>query len=399
MGYESLSTVVVLAIVVILMVGWLPRRTVKGMKRVIEHREDRFSPSLHLVDADSGTRFSDVSTPQAKGAIMQSSEAQGGRMSEEHIAQVRTLRRAAIRRRRIIVVALAVTTIAVIVAAVALHFSAWFALIPAVMLVAVMALGVRAAKRARDWEQKVARYRSRMRKQAAAERERARAEQAERRRLHDAELAEARRIAEAQVPTDVMPEGEIRQAVERGKADRDRALNKRKQEAAAKAEVAPEATPDRRNAGLSIHDERDKQQDTAEHAEDKPVSKEISVPDQSSQDLISFSLGAPRNGVEVRQAVPESMEIKSTRQVAKAIPPVRPVEQAEPVEPLIVPSDAMSDMDEDESGARVEAGVQLNEVSVKDFHDTEVSAEVTAPDATSDSLGTGLEAILARRGA
>ena len=399
MGYESLSTVVVLAIVVILMVGWLPRRTVKGMKRVIEHREDRFSPSLHLVDADSGTRFSDVSTPQAKGAIMQSSEAQGGRMSEEHIAQVRTLRRAAIRRRRIIVVALAVTTIAVIVAAVALHFSAWFALIPAVMLVAVMALGVRAAKQARDWEQKVARYRSRMRKQAAAERERARAEQAERRRLHDAELAEARRIAEAQVPTDVMPEGEIRQAVERGKADRDRALKKRKQEAAAKAEVAPEATPDRRNAGLSIHDERDKQQDTAEHAEDKPVSKETSVPDQSSQDLISFSLGAPRNGVEVRQAVPESMEIKSTRQVAKAIPPVRPVEQAEPVEPLIVPSDAMSDMDEDESGARVEAGVQLNEVSVKDFHDTEVSAEVTAPDATSDSLGTGLEAILARRGA
>ena len=71
--------------------------------------------------------------------------------------------------------------------------------------------------------------------------------------------------------------------------------------------------------------------------------------------------------MEVRQAVPESMEIKSTRQVAKAIPPVRPVEQAEPVEPLIVPSDAMSDMDEDESGARVEAGVQLNEVSVKDF--------------------------------
>ena len=157
MGYESLSTVVVLAIVVILMVGWLPRRTVKGMKRVIEHREDRFSPSLHLVDADSGTRFSDVSTPQAKGAIMQSSEAQGGRMSEEHIAQVRTLRRAAIRRRRIIVVALAVTTIAVIVAAVALHFSAWFALIPAVMLVAVMTLGVRAAKPAREWEQKGAR--------------------------------------------------------------------------------------------------------------------------------------------------------------------------------------------------------------------------------------------------
>lgn len=71
MGYESLSTVVVLAIVVILMLIWLPRRTIKGMKRVIEHREDRFSPSLHLVDADSGTRFSDEHTPQPKGAIMQ----------------------------------------------------------------------------------------------------------------------------------------------------------------------------------------------------------------------------------------------------------------------------------------------------------------------------------------
>ena len=54
MGYESLSTVVVLAIVIILMVFWLPKRTVKGMKRVIEHREDRFSPSLHLVDAERG---------------------------------------------------------------------------------------------------------------------------------------------------------------------------------------------------------------------------------------------------------------------------------------------------------------------------------------------------------
>ena len=33
------------------------------------------------------------------------------------------------------------------------------------------------------------------------------------------------------------------------------------------------------------------------------------------------------------------------------------------------------------------------------FHDSEIHAQVDAPDATSDSLGTGLEAILARRGA
>ena len=71
MGYESLSTVIVLVIVVLMLAVWLPRRTVNGMKHVMEHREDRYSSSLHLVDADSGTKFSDVRTPQAKGAIMQ----------------------------------------------------------------------------------------------------------------------------------------------------------------------------------------------------------------------------------------------------------------------------------------------------------------------------------------
>lgn len=45
MGYESLSTVVVLVIVAIIIVVWLPVRTANGMKRVDEHRQDRYSPS------------------------------------------------------------------------------------------------------------------------------------------------------------------------------------------------------------------------------------------------------------------------------------------------------------------------------------------------------------------
>ncbi len=49
MGYESLSTVVVLVIVAIIIVVWLPVRTANGMKRVDEHRQDRYSPSLHIV--------------------------------------------------------------------------------------------------------------------------------------------------------------------------------------------------------------------------------------------------------------------------------------------------------------------------------------------------------------
>ena len=51
------------------------------------------------------------------------------------------------------------------------------------------------------------------------------------------------------------------------------------------------------------------------------------------------------------------------------------------------------------SAARVDEGVHLREVDVPGFHDAEVRADVEAPDVTSDSLGTGLEAILARRSA
>ena len=57
------------------------------------------------------------------------------------------------------------------------------------------------------------------------------------------------------------------------------------------------------------------------------------------------------------------------------------------------------DPDADEAAARVDEGVHLREVDVPGFHDAEVRADVEAPDVTSDSLGTGLEAILARRSA
>lgn len=393
MGYESLSTVVVLAIVVILMAVWLPRRTVKGMKRVIEHREDRFSPSLHLVDADSGTRFSDDTVAKAKGVLMQSTQAHAGGMSEEHIAQVRALRHAAIRRRRIIVVSLLAITAVVLVFAIALHFSPMFALIPAALLAAVLALGIRAAKQAAVWEQKVSKYRSKMRKRAAAERKRAqeKEKQSARVKLREQGAAEAvRNVDVEQVKTDVVSAGEIRQAIDRGKADRDAAMLKRRENASSKAsqqlsqravseaETAAEDTG--KKAGLSIHDERE-----------ESTGMSMTVRTNASQDLISFSLGAPRDGVSNVQDSPESMEIKSTKQVAKAVP----VE----ADPLISPSDAISDMDADEAASRVDEGVHLRVVDVSDFHDAEVSAEVDAPDATSDSLGTGLEAILARRSA
>ena len=134
----------------------------------------------------------------------------------------------------------------------------------------------------------------------------------------------------------------------RGKADRDAAVKRRKEEMSSKeetqtAEKAVDQTTERADAapadvkevGLSIHDERD---NMAEEA------KTVAV--KSTQDLISFSLGAPRDGADVEVDAPESMEIKSTKQVAKAVPVETPSDEAEP---LIPPSDAMGSMDADEA--------------------------------------------------
>ena len=117
----------------------------------------------------------------------------------------------------------------------------------------------------------------------------------------------------------------------------------------------------------------------------------------ASQDLISFSLGSPRNGNDIAPAAPESMEIKSTRQVAKAVPPTAST-VSDNVEPLIVPTDAISSMDSDEAAARVEAGVHLQDVDTVGFHDSEVSAALRLP-ASPPILGVGLASIMARRGA
>lgn len=43
MGYEQLSTVIVLIIVLIGVVVWLPIRTSNSMRHVEEHRDDRYS--------------------------------------------------------------------------------------------------------------------------------------------------------------------------------------------------------------------------------------------------------------------------------------------------------------------------------------------------------------------
>ena len=408
MEYESLSTIVVLVIIGIIMAVWLPKRTVNGMKQVVKHRSDRYSSSLHLVSEESGTRFSDVRTPQAKGAIMPATQTDHEK-NRAYIAQVRGLRRAAARRRRWLAGGLLAAAVVVLVLAIALHFSPFYALIPAALCAVVCALGVRASKQARAWEAKMAaKERDRKRKTAAVAKSAAkqRAQQA-------AAQVAAAAPHEEDARTDVLEQREIRRALHQGRIEQQEALARRQAEqaalaaqskaqpaqpAAAKSAEQPAVVSEnhRMHAQLVVrdHDTAYPLDETNELSRVSPASAVDAFDMAVNQDLISFSLGSPRNGVEIEQDDALSLEIKSTRQVAKATPRA--------VEPDAEPAPAASDAAEpaEESGQTDAKAAQPKRAAVNDsvaFHETEASAAVEAPDETSDSLGSSLETILARR--
>lgn len=408
MEYESLSTIVVLVIIGIIMAVWLPKRTVNGMKQVVKHRSDRYSSSLHLVSEESGTRFSDVRTPQAKGAIMPATQTDHEK-NRAYIAQVRGLRRAAARRRRWLAGGLLAAAVVVLVLAIALHFSPFYALIPAALCAVVCALGVRASKQARAWEAKMAaKERDRKRKTAAV------AKRAVKQRAQQAAAQVAAAAPhEEDARTDVLEQREIRRALHQGRIEQQEALARRQAEqaalaaqskaqpaqpAAAKSAEQPAVVSEnhRMHAQLVVrdHDTAYPLDETNELSRVSPASAVDAFDMAVNQDLISFSLGSPRNGVEIEQDDALSLEIKSTRQVAKATP-----RAAEPnAESVPAASDAAEPAEE--SGQTDAKAAQPNRAAVNDsvaFHETEASAAVEAPDETSDSLGSSLETILARR--
>ena len=408
MKYESLSTIVVLVIIGIIMAVWLPKRTVNGMKQVVKHRSDRYSSSLHLVSEESGTRFSDVRTPQAKGAIMPATQTDHEK-NRAYIAQVRGLRRAAARRRRWLAGGLLAAAVVVLVLAIALHFSPFYALIPAALCAVVCALGVRASKQARAWEAKMAaKERDRKRKTAAV------AKRAAKQRAQQAAAQVAAAAPhEEDARTDVLEQREIRRALHQGRIEQQEALARRQAEqaalaaqskaqpaqpAAAKSAEQPAVVSEnhRMHAQLVVrdHDTAYPLDETNELSRVSSASAVDAFDMAVNQDLISFSLGSPRNGVEIEQDDALSLEIKSTRQVAKATPRA--------VEPDAEPAPAASDAAEpaEESGQTDAKAAQPKRAAVNDsvaFHETEASAAVEAPDETSDSLGSSLETILARR--
>ncbi|WP_146192003.1 hypothetical protein [Bifidobacterium catulorum] len=356
---------------------------------------------------------------------MQSS-GQAARLDDKKIAHVRALRRDAIRRRRILVLSLAVVAVVVLVLALALHFSPLFALIPVALDAAVLALGARASKQAREWEHMVAKAkkaaRNRSRQEAASVQQTPAMRAARRLRHVDADEARAddARTGEDSA-TYAMSEQEIRRTIEQAKAEKQAALEAREvqraaveaanrkareevaarkraeaeerrrreeaerrraearaaeakkaeQERRARAEArsrqegestAAKTTDGRRQATprqsvqanvqatvqatmqatvqtvstktpqprpseakaptKPVHEPKPAEPDdyTAELAKVSPSHPLDAFELASNQDLISFSLGSPRQGNEVAASEPQSREIKSTKQVAHAEP-------------------------------------------------------------------------------
>lgn len=377
MGYESVSALIVLIILVALWFGWLPKRTVNGMKTMLEHREDRFSPTLHLVGEWSAARICDGTGMLAKGACMQPTQRKRT-LTPERIARIRAARRAAIRRRCVLVGALAVLTVLVFIVGCSGAFSPAFVLIPGAMLAAVLYFGSRAAKHAREWEARVAKMRSGSlesvdlandslrNKSLKSESLKLESSKKQSLKSEPSESTE-QHSSRDDTATSVMEKGEIKVALMRAQEERNAALLARS-----------EATEDAENAAENVPE------NAAENA----------AAIENNQDLISFSLGSDVKydlGDSVAAAkAPESLEIKSTKQVAKAIPVVKPAKSK------AIKSKAAKSAKTSES----KYAKNLQKSTSSQFHAEEQKSQVEAPASSADSLGVAnLREVLARRNA
>lgn len=382
MGYESLSTVVVLVIVIIAIAVWLPARTANGMKRAAEHRQDRYSPSLRIVEAEDGRRFGDIEPYQAKGAAMPAST-QSARLTTEHIAHIRELRRESIRRRQILVASLLAVAIVVFALAFIVHYSPLFALIPLALTAAVLAMGANAARQARQWERRVSRYEQK--KTSATPTRQGQIDSPAKNHAAESAAPAVQTSRADDAATEVMEQRQIRRVLHDAEVEQAKAKALREAQAKADREAAAPQAADHSEAetpSLTVRDERDAHDSVADDATSELASvqpaRALDVFDMAtSQDLISFSLGADH----AEDNAPESLEIKSTRQVSKATPA-----EPEMVNKLI-----------DEAKA-VKAQADHSAAQPESFHEHEERAEVQAPVATSESLSVGLDSILARRG-
>ncbi|NEG96392.1 hypothetical protein GFD17_06420 [Bifidobacterium sp. SMB2] len=380
------------------------------------------------------------------------------RLDDTKIAHVRALRRDAIRRRRVLVLSLLAVAVVILVLALALHFSPLFALIPVALDAVVLALGVRASKQAREWERQVALAKKRAkikRAKTAASVERTPA------------MAKAAAGSVDSTKTGAMSQEDIRRTIELAKAEKQAAIAERKAREAQRKAAVEAANEKARKEMEARAREREEHAVQAEGKSERPASyepkshkpaqpaeadrkadvagkapaasKAAAKPVQehkpaepedytaelekvtsahaldafelaSNQDLISFSLGSPRQGQEVPVAEPQSLEIKSTKQVAHAEPvkadakPVAVAEEKPAVQDAAAEQDARDREAKQVVKQSAEAVAQIISAKKTGEHKARrnerkaVAAEsVSAPAASSDSLGVDVDAVLARR--
>lgn len=209
MTFESFSGILVCVVLVAFVLWWFPTHASQSMKNATRHSGDRFSESMRIIDVDAHHDETD-DTPRSGGlveGISQVGDAVDGshntseatviedspatRQSEQlpatklstsqgkpgkskghasaedfdndTVRAIRQARRKAFKRRRIVVGVLCTATVVTLAVMLALHCSPAWALIPVAMLAVVLGCGIHASSKARAWERRLALYRSQRR--------------------------------------------------------------------------------------------------------------------------------------------------------------------------------------------------------------------------------------------
>ncbi|MCI1983347.1 MAG: hypothetical protein LKJ47_01035 [Bifidobacteriaceae bacterium] len=313
-------------------------------------------------------------------------------LSEEKISEIRSLRRASIRRRQILVGSLLLVAVALVVLGIVLHFSPLFALIPVALIAVVLFFGARAAKVARAWEESV-----------ASGGTTADSSDVESSHVTDsitvstpeaAGLSPAGHEVLETAPTYVIPVNDVREVLRKQAQEKAAAIAKRhdarearaaaKLQAAAQVRAAeevvaeaaadesgkvteapsyaPKSAPAPTSEAEAIEDGNADDETTTVNVVAKAAAQADTRESTSDKDLISFSLG--ESEVPSETDTVKSAEIKSYKQVSKAVPKSREEQKA------------------------MFADVAPSETEL---------ASVAAPEASSDSLGVDVDAVLARR--
>ena len=443
MVYESLSSIVVLVIAVILVLGWLPFRTVKGMKRASEHRQDRLSTSLHMVGREDGMRFCDRQSRTVKGLVMQQGQQDGNRLSQaQRIKQIRQLRRAAIRRRRILVLTLLVITLLVAGLSFLIDYSPWFTLIPLALVIVVLAAGAHASAQARTWERNLAQRRARQRRQQAASLTKSKT---------SGRPVQAKNEGRTETATDVLDQGEIRRTLAQAKADQQAALKARRHDSAKPVKSTVDGSKAKGSAGSVKSPEKTAERHPAKQAASGPTASKPATTKSSKAQKTASKPTVSKSSVDKSSASPRSKSAQSASthtDRSGSVSESAGKEHPSPSSTAKAQDDATNELErispspaldafgmaagqdlisfslgsargegsgkdgrnsEDEGPHSLEIK-STRQVSVArppekkktdgrpdDFHKRELQAQVEAPDRSEDSLSIGVEAILARR--